>query len=96
MAMAGEKDDALSAISASGEVGSDALEAWVIFRWLNYSDLTRPIYPKWWFSQGNSLISGKSRLVKYFNLARMLVSIHFKAIFHFNNYGRKGSYMHFT
>ena len=26
--------------------------------------------PKWWFSKGNPHISGKSRLVKYNNLAR--------------------------
>ena len=39
--------------------------------WSNYSDLTRP-HPKWWFSKGNPLISGKSRLVKYYNLARSL------------------------
>ena len=39
--------------------------------WSNYSDLTRP-HPKWWFSKGNPLISGKSRLVKYYNLARLL------------------------
>ena len=37
--------------------------------WSNYSDLTRP-HPKWWFSKGNTLISGKPRLVKYYNLAR--------------------------
>ena len=37
--------------------------------WSNYSDLTRP-HPKWWFSKGNPLISGKPRLVKYYNLAR--------------------------
>ena len=37
--------------------------------WSNYSDLTRP-HPKWWFSKGNPLISGKSRVVKYYNLAR--------------------------
>ena len=37
--------------------------------WSNYSDLTRP-HPKWWFSKGIPLISGKSRLVKYYNLAR--------------------------
>ena len=37
--------------------------------WSNYSDVTRP-HPKWWFSKGNPLISGKSRLVKYYNLAR--------------------------
>ena len=36
--------------------------------WSNYSDLTRP-HPKWWFSKGNLLISGKYRLVKYYNLA---------------------------
>ena len=34
--------------------------------WSNYSDLTRP-HPKWWFSKGILLISGKSRLVKYYN-----------------------------
>ena len=28
--------------------------------------------PKWWFSKGNPLISGKSRLVKYYNLARYI------------------------
>ena len=39
--------------------------------WANYSDLTRP-HPKWWFSKGNLLISGKSRLVKYYNLARSM------------------------
>ena len=39
--------------------------------WSNYSDLTRP-HPKWWFSKGNSLISGKSGLVKYYNLTRCL------------------------
>ena len=32
--------------------------------WSNYSDLTRP-HPKWWFSKGNPLVSGNSRLVKY-------------------------------
>ena len=40
--------------------------------WSNYSDLTRP-HPKWWFSKGNPLISGKPRLVKYYNLARSTV-----------------------
>ena len=40
--------------------------------WSNYSDLTRP-HSKWWFSRGNLLISGKSRLVKYYNLARNIV-----------------------
>ncbi len=41
--------------------------------WSNYSDLTRP-HPKWWFSKGIPLISGKSRLVKYYNLARYIVT----------------------
>ena len=41
--------------------------------WSNYSDLTRP-HPKWWFSKGILLISGKSRLVKYYNLARYMES----------------------
>ena len=39
--------------------------------WANYSDLTRP-HPKWWFSKGIPLISGKSRLVKYYHLARII------------------------
>ena len=42
-----------------------------IISWSNYSDLTRP-HPKWWFSKGNPLISGKSRLVKYYNLASII------------------------
>ena len=41
--------------------------------WSNYGDLTRP-HPKWWFSEGNPLISGKPRLVKYYNLARLMVT----------------------
>ena len=44
--------------------------------WSNYSDLTRP-YPKWWFSKGNPLISGKTRLVKYYNLARKMGDVDF-------------------
>ena len=36
-----------------------------------YSDLTRP-HSKWWFSKGNPLISEKPRLVKYYNLARLI------------------------
>ena len=42
-----------------------------IYIWSNYSDLTRP-HPKWWFSKGNPLISGKPRLVEYYNLARYI------------------------
>ena len=37
-------------------------------------DLTRP-HPKRWFRKGNPLISGKSRLVFYYNLARYLVPL---------------------
>ena len=44
--------------------------------WSNYSDLTRP-HPKWWFSKGNPLISVKSRLVKYYNLARLYIFIQY-------------------
>ena len=33
-------------------------------------------HPKWWFSKGIPLISGKSRLVKYYNLARQFGSSH--------------------
>ena len=35
--------------------------------WSNYSDLTRP-HPKWWFSKGNPLISGKSSLANYYSI----------------------------
>ena len=34
---------------------------WDPLFWSNYSDLTRP-HPKWWFSKGNHLISGKCRV----------------------------------
>ena len=49
--------------------GSSPMEICSNPTWSNYSDLARP-HPKWWFSKGNPLISGKSRLVKYNNLAR--------------------------
>ncbi len=42
-----------------------------IYIWSNYNDLTRP-HPKWWFRKGTPLISGKSRSVKYYNLARYI------------------------
>ena len=32
-------------------------------------------HPKWWFSKGNLFISGKPRLVKYYNLARCIQEI---------------------
>ena len=38
--------------------------------------LTRPISPKWWFSKGNPLCLGKSKLVKYCNLARYIIYIY--------------------
>jgi len=41
-----------------------------IYSGSNYSNLTRP-HPKWWFSKGDPLISGKSRLVTYYNLDRL-------------------------
>ena len=47
---------------------------WLGRIWSNYSDLTRP-HPKWWFSKGSPLISGKSRWVKYYNLARRMVMV---------------------
>ena len=46
--------------------------------WSNYTrSLTRPISLKWWFSKGNGtpVISVKSRLVKYYNLARMMMNL---------------------
>ena len=46
-----------------------------LYIWSNYSDLTRP-HPKWWFSKGNPRISRKSRLVKYYNLARYILYIY--------------------
>ncbi len=55
--------------------------------WSNYSDLTRP-HPKWWFSKGNPLISGKSRLVKYYNLPRSFSQIVCKT----NHLGNIGKY----
>ena len=42
-----------------------------LYIWSNYSDLTRP-HPNWWSRKGNPLISGKSRLVKYYDLARYI------------------------
>ena len=39
------------------------------FFWLDYSDLTRP-HLKRWLRKGNGFISGKSRLVKCYSLAR--------------------------
>ena len=55
----------------SGDTHPKAWLGWICLYmiWSNYSDLTRP-HPKWWFSEGNPLISGKSGLVKYDNLAR--------------------------
>ena len=51
--------------------------------WSNYSDLTRPISPKWWWivREMGPLISGKSRLVKYYNLARMMSPWRWNMIF---------------
>ena len=43
-------------------------------------DLTRP-HPKRWFSKGNPLISGKSGLVNYYNLARF---VHLVVTFEFS------------
>ena len=39
-----------------------------VYFWSNYSNLTRPISPKWWFSKGHPTISGFSRLVKYYSI----------------------------
>ena len=43
--------------------------------------------PKWWFSKGNPLISGKSRLVKYYSIwpesCKMLSSQKIKGLFGF-------------
>ncbi len=50
--------------------------------WSKYSDLTRP-HPKWWFSKGNPIISGKSRLVKYYNLARYMYATLYLGLCHF-------------
>ena len=47
---------------------------WALF-WSNESDLTRP-QPKLWLSKGHPLISGKSRLVKYYKSARLLCMLH--------------------
>ena len=50
------------------------------FIWSNYSDLTRP-HPKF------HLISGKTRLVKYYNLARFMVHDTFKVAKTLGEYG---------
>ena len=64
------KTGSLNGIVFSGNFGLFPPKKIVHCFWSNYSDLTRP-HPKWWFSKGNPLISGKSRLVKYYNLARL-------------------------
>ena len=61
--------------------------------WSNYNDLTRPISPKWWFSKGNPLISGKSRLVKYYNLTSKNCSNIIKFIKFIIILGRSGPQM---
>ncbi len=40
--------------------------------WKSLSGMDTP-HPKWWFSKGIPLISGKSRLVRYYNLARVFL-----------------------
>ena len=40
-----------------------------------FHDLTRPGPQKRWFSKGNPLISRKSRLVKYQNLAHLRLAL---------------------
>ena len=57
---------------STGGLGFRFLEFPYERHWIcsNYRDLTRP-HPKWWFSKGNPLISGKPRLVKDYNLARL-------------------------
>ena len=44
----------------------------MLSKWSKWIWFGRP-HPKWWFSKGNSLISGKPRLVKYNNLARSVI-----------------------
>ena len=61
-----EKANRAAWMGVALRVQADFLRSYYI--WSNYSDLTRP-HSKWWFSKGNPLISGKSRLVKYYNLA---------------------------
>ena len=59
-----------------GKTSHDLTGLWVfqLFPsiWSNYSDLTRP-HPKWWFGKGNPLISGKPRLLNYYNLTRSMI-----------------------
>ena len=42
--------------------------------WANNDQTRRVVTPKWWFSKGNLLVSGKSRVVKYYNLARTILT----------------------
>ena len=53
-----------------GIMGLTKPETWCLVKLAR--DLTR-LHPKWWFSKGNHLISGKSRLVKYYDLARYMI-----------------------
>ena len=47
-----------------------------------HRDLTRPLGPQMVVkSKGDPLISGKSRLVKYDNLARCMYSLFYKDVF---------------
>ena len=49
----------------------NAVLTYITLIWSNYSDVTRP-HPKMQLRKGNPLISGKSRLVKYYSLARLM------------------------
>ena len=60
--------------TSSGLVSNTGRPTLSLLFWSNYSDLTRP-HPKWWFSKGNPLISGKSRLVNHYNWARLLNTV---------------------
>ena len=53
----------------------------VSYFWSNYSDLTWT-HPKLWFSKGNLLISGKTALVKYYNLTRYFMFQYVSSISH--------------
>ena len=53
-------------------------------------DLTRPKIPKWWYSKGNPLISGKPKLAKYYNLARNMFLWLFGGFFSGNEKLRQG------
>lgn len=58
---------------------SKKAKVWVLLLLLRLGQLSRG-HPRWWFSKGNILISGESRLVNYWNLARLQTVIEWQEV----------------